>query len=333
MKTLSITLFFLGSIIGAGFATGAEIVTFFGNIPLPVWCIAIIVGLTMFAIITCEILLFSTHRKTIITPKETKSPKNSAIILDVVFVMIYLILFTAMTAGITQITNIQTCIISLIFSIYITLFGFHKLSRFNFFLVLVIIILIITTALPSTTSTLTLIPIQHWEALPKAFFQALLYAGLNCFVFPELIITFSKHHNRHTLFKASLITSITVTILLGLILSTVQHTGTLTAPMPLLTASPTPITFTVVLLAILTSQYTTLFAIIKRIQKIALKTNKKPLLTAALICFCAFVGSFCGFTHIIQFAYPLIGLFTCCFLLFSFLLRFWQFLQARRQSH
>ena len=57
MKIFEITLLFLGSVIGAGFATGAEIITFFGELRLPTWIIAIVIGLTMFAIITLEVLL------------------------------------------------------------------------------------------------------------------------------------------------------------------------------------------------------------------------------------------------------------------------------------
>ena len=231
------TLLFLGSIIGAGFATGAEIITFFGNFQIPIWLIALIVGLNMFLIITLEIFLFYPKTTTQTQQPHIKTAKS----LDVVFVMIYLILFTAMTAGIAQITNYPTCIISLIFSILIALFGLHRLSHLNLFLVLIIIVLITTTALPHLFTPLSKQPFQ-WNQISTIEYWAILYAGLNCFMFPEFITALARKHKRHKIIEAGAFTAILVTILVGLILSTITVTNTKQAPIPLLAAAPTPVT-------------------------------------------------------------------------------------------
>ncbi len=331
MAMLEITLLFLGSVIGAGFATGAEIVAFFGNLHLPVWCIAVMVGLTMFAVIVLEIYLNYPRTKSAIhsiqfqpLTNQHLSPKHrpwSTKILDVVFIVIYIVLFTAMTAGITQITNVGTCIISLIISVCIVLFGFNSLSRLNFYIVLIIIALIITTALPHLLHNTSIITTNyHWNNFPKGVFWALLYAGLNCFMFPELIKASAQRHQRRTLLWAGAITALLVTILVGLILTTIQQADTATAPIPLLAAAPNAITMIVILLAVLTSQYAALFAILQRCQRLLPITKKRPLCSAVGICICAFIGSFCGFNHIVNFAYPLIGAFTCVCLLFSWLI-------------
>ena len=338
MATLEITLLFLGSIIGAGFATGAEIVTFFGHLQLPVWWLATIVGVFLFIIISLEIFLVYPNFKTsnyqqannnILkiqnSVKATKSAKN----LDIVFVMIYQILFTAMTAGIIQIANIWACLISLILSIYIALFGFKLLSRFNSYIVALIIILIVSTAIPHLHPELH--PQFDNNQIPASAFQAIIYAGLNCFMFPELITATAQDHTRKTLLHASAITALFVTILIYLILSIITATNTQNAPIPLLAAAPTPITTIVILLAILTSQYTALFAIMHRIQKLVPNTTKKPLTVAILICCLALIGSFCGFNQIIKFGYPLICAFTCFYLLISFLTKFLH-LQQRHRS-
>ncbi len=329
MATLEITLLFLGSIIGAGFATGAEIVTFFGDLRLPIWLIALIVGLAMFIIITLEILLHYNNRQPTKITTNKKITITCTKFLDIVFVMIYLTLFTTMTAGITRITNLYICIISLIISAYITLSDFHKLARFNAFIVLVIVVLIITTSLPHVFFTNKPALSYHFTDIPHAIFSAILYAGLNCFMFPELINASNRNSKHKAIFIAGIFTSIIITILVSLILFTIQSAGTQGAAVPLLAASPNIITTTIIFLAVLTSQYTALFAITQRTRIIIPQTNKKPLITTALICLCAFIGSFCGFNHIIQFAYPLIGAFTCFYLLFSFLMKFWQFLQHR----
>lgn len=234
-----------------------------------------------------------------------------------------------MTAGITQITNVGICIITLIASACIVLSGFNRLTRLNFYIVLLIITLILTTALPHLTTTTPLPTEHHWGDFPTGLIWALLYAGLNCFMFPELITAAAKRHTRRTLYLAGLITALLVTILVGLILTTIQNTHTQAEPIPLLSAAPTPITMVAILLAVLTSQYAALFAILQRCQKLFPITKSRPHYTAVGICCFAFVGSFCGFNHIINFAYPIIGAFTCVYLLFSWL-KFWWFSHRSR---
>ncbi len=310
---IEITLLFLGSIIGAGFATGAEIVTFFGAWQLPTWLIAVIVGLCIFGMITLEIVLFypSSNDKA-----SHKTPK----FLHLGIVMIYLTLFTAMTAGIMQITNFYICLIALLFSAIITLFGIERLSKCNVLIVSAIIVLIISTALPHLSITIQ--TTYQWQHIIPALFWAVLYAGLNCFMFPELIKAIAPNKPRHTLVWAGLLTAICVTILLGLILSTIKATNTTQASIPLLAAAPNNITMLIILLAILTSQYTTLFAITKRLQLIIPTSKEKPRTTVVLVCLIALIGSFCGFNRIIQYGYPAIGALTCFYLLFSFWQRF-----------
>ena len=314
MKIFEITLLFLGSVIGAGFATGAEIVTFFGDVHLPIWLIACIIGLTMFGIIVLEIWQNHHQEQNQNTP-QTKTNKMITIT-EIASIFIYFILFTAMTAGVTSITNVGITVISLIASAGIVLFGFSKLSRINVFIVLTIIVLIISTALPhffTSQSTVNL----SWNHLPNGIFWGFLYAGLNCFMFPELIKAAAQKHKKSTLLWAGVLTAVFITILVGLILTTIKNADTETAPIPLLAAAPNGLTIVIILLAILTSQYTALFAIVQRTQKFVPKLKNRPLLSMIGICTLAFFCSFLGFNQIVNFAYPLIGAFTCVFLLIS----------------
>lgn len=320
MAIFEITMLFLGSIIGAGFATGAEIVTFFGNWQIPVWLTALIVGVGFFFIITLEIFLFYPQREQTMAKPNQKTSKT----LHIGIIMIYLILYTAMTAGITQITNHWICLISLFCSAVFALLDIQKLTRLNTIIVAAIIVLIISTTLPHLASFIGTKAIK-WNHIIPTIYWAILYAGLNCFMFPELIIANAKQHKRNTLFWAGLITAILVTCLLTMILITIKTTHTETNPMPLLSAVPTPITTVIILLAILTSQYTALFTIIKRTQKIFPTTKNKPLLQTACICLIAFIASLCGFTHIVQYGYPLIGAVTCFYLLVAFWKQSWRF--------
>ncbi len=307
---IEVTLLFLGSVIGAGFATGAEINTFFGELHLPIWCIAIVVGLMMFLMISLEIYLFYPEMK----PNNSKPNK----LLDVVFIMIYLILFTVMTAGIQNTTNIVICLTSLFTSGLIVNLGFEKLSSINIFFVFIIVVLIVVITAPYTSQ---LQQTQfNFTDTPQTIIRAILYAGLNCFMFPELIKASAQKHKKPTLFKASLVTSILIATLVGLILSLIHTTQVKNSAIPLLAAVPNLFTTTTVIFAILTSQYTALFAITQRIKKV-LPDKVKPSLTTPLICLCGFIGSFFGFNRIINITYPIIGAFICFYLLISFLLK------------
>ncbi len=312
---IEITMLFLGSVIGAGFATGAEIITFFGKIQLPTWCIAVIVGLTMFVIITLQVLFNYPITKKSKKLELTNTWLNR--ISDVFFAIIYFVLFTAMTAGITSLLNVGMTIISLIVSLLVVLFGFHRMSHFNTYIVFIIIVLITTTAIPYLLSQ-SVSTHYIWQHIPVHILSAFLYAGLNCFVFPELIKAAATHHKRSTLLNAGALTAIIITILVGLILTTIKSTNTQNAPIPLLTAAPNFINVIVILLAILTSQYTTLFAINHRLENL-LPKKKFRLIRIIGICTLAFFCSFFGFNTIIKFAYPIIGFFTCVFLLVSWL--------------
>ncbi len=310
---IEVVMLFLGSVIGAGFATGAEIITFFGKFELPIWCISLIIGLTMFVVITLQVLLNypSTNKQTQIKTTNKLFSKIS----DVFFILIYFILFTAMTAGINSLMNIGMTITSLVISFIIVLFGFQHLSRFNTYIVAIIIVLIISTALPHIFIQPKIL--TNWQHIPTSFIWAFLYAGLNCFVFPELIQAAAKRHKRHTILSAGFFTSLIITILVEFILTTIKNTHTQNASIPLLTASPNFITVIVILFAILTSQYTALFAINQRLANLLPKKKFRPPFRIAGICILTFFCSFLGFNTIINFAYPLIGAFTCVFLLFS----------------
>ena len=216
-----------------------------------------------------------------------------------------------------MVTNLWFTIISLTLSIIIVLFGFDKLSRLNTYIVFIIITLIITTALPHLKQQV--IEKISYQSLPPSILLGFLYAGLNCFMFPELIKAVSQQQKRSALIWSSILTSAIITVLVGLILTTIKVCQTTNTTIPLLSAAPNPITIVIILLAILTSQYTALFTITQKLNNILPTTKNRQSLMIVGICLFAFITSFLGFTKIINFAYPLIGAITCVFLLISWL--------------
>lgn len=316
MKVFELTMLFLGAIIGAGFATGAEIVTFFNQFSLPVWLIAMLVGLTMFGVMTVSIVLNKTNYP----------PRNNLI--SYVFIGLYFIFFTAMTAAVTQIAGVFVGLLSLVFAGLIVEFGFHKMTRVNTFIVICIVIVLFGICLPYVVR-----PPQmdtHWPDLPRGILWAWLYAGLNCFMFPELVAAATPQHKPRTLYLASLLAAVIIAGFVYLILTAIKFTQTADAVMPLLAASPHPVTFVVILLAILTSQYSSLFAIVQKAQTTKLGTQIVPSVLIIFFATLAFIGSFLGFAQILNLGYPLVGAFICAFLGFSLLAYLCSRLRARR---
>lgn len=305
MVILKITMLLIGSIIGAGFATGAEIVTFFQHLALPAGVIALLVCVAMFSIISLSIYL---------SGRSVAMPRW----LNIIFIGLYFILFTAMTAGVTQITGIGVSILALLVSSIIVLFGFEQMTHLNMVIVGVIIVALIGICVPALRITTFAI---KWADLPQGTLWAFLYAGLNCFMFPELINAARHQYTRKALYWAGLITAIIIAGLVYLILSAIRSTGTQTAILPLLAIANHPLTMIVILLAMITSQYAALFALIERLNTVN-KSKAKPTKLVLITAVIAFSCSFFGFKPILNFAYPLIGAVTCVYLLY-FWVRSW----------
>ncbi len=310
MGVLTMTMLFIGTIIGAGFATGAEIVTFFGGLGLPLWLIALLVGVAMFALIALSIHCgyTGTHRQ---------HP-----LLNYAFIGLYFIMFTAMTAGVTQLAGVGGSLLSLIVAGMVVCFGFERLTRFNTLVVISIIIVLFGVCFRSLVIPLD--PITTYHAIPQGILWATLYAGLNCMMLPELVAAAAPRYRKRTLYTAGLVTAVIIAVLVYLILKTIVITDTADAALPLLACSHHPATFIVILLAMLTSQYAALFAIVQKVQIALPKTKQKTRTVLLGISGLAFIASFCGFNHIVQWGYPLIGVLVSCFLFFSWLLAWWR---------
>lgn len=305
MKIFELTMLFIGAIIGAGFATGAEIVTFFNKFALPVWLIAVLVGVTMFCVMSVSILLAKTNSQ----PQTT--------FIGYLFITLYFVFFVAMTAAVTQVAGVFVSLLALVFSGLVVKFGFHKMTRINTFIVICIIIVLFGVCLPHV-----LLPPRtatNWHDLPGGMLWAFLYAGLNCFMFPELIAAAVPQHQKRTLYLASLLAAAIIAFFVYMILTAIKFTGTQNAVMPLLATSNHPVTFVVILLAILTSQYSSLFAIVQKAQTLTLGKKVSTDFIIIIFTILAFICSFLGFEKILNIGYPLVGAFICAFLCFSLL--------------
>jgi len=279
---LALTFLIISSIIGAGFATGAELISFFGSSGLHPLAIAILVGFFLFV----NIFLIYT-----LDSRGHKPP-------PLLFAPIYFVFFIAMTAGIAQIAGIIASIVALALSIMIVVFGFDKLLFLNKFIMAFVLVTILIITIPNihTTYITTTEP-----NISRALLSTIIYSGLNsCMLFP-IFSKAQKKYNRKQIKIAIVLSVSIISFYIYLILSSISD-GT---AMPILALSNNFFVLSTIFLSIFTSQVIALFNISEA------TSSKKSNFIEKLILFSmiTFILSLFGFSQIITYAYPAIAIF------------------------
>jgi uncharacterized membrane protein YkvI len=119
----------------------------------------------------------------------------------------------------------------------------------------------------------------------------------------KIIAAARSNVSRRKLYLSALLSSVIISAFAYLILHSIRVRNAENFAVPLLYISNTPVTFVMILLAILTSQYSALFSVVSTI---APKQKNKKLFVwgAALL---SFGCSFLGFTKLVGIGYPIIG--------------------------
>ena len=291
----------ISAIVGAGFATGAELIAFFGTSALPPIAISVLIGGFLFVVMTAIIYIPKQFNKKIFAPA-------------------FFIFFVAMTAGITELVGPIASAAAVVTSILIVWFGFDKMLAAN--KVLMIFALAILAGLVAANLDGTVIKSDDSSGgwLSGALF-ALAYAGMNCCILPVIFQQAQKTLPRSDLMVCIFTASVAVSFLCLLILTAIQTNGVQTAAMPVLALSNSIIARIAVLICILTSMFATLFNLHTSEQKNALR----------LLCLGAlgYICSFFGFTKIIGVFYPLVGIALIVYIIFLFGAWVWGLAKSR----
>jgi len=275
---IALAFLIISSIIGAGFATGAELVAFFGNRNIsPVWA-----GLAVssFMLALSALILFIESRKRDEPPlakqkqphdgtgeTTTKSdtarrrgvqlrlalPKGGGALL---FKPIYFIFFLAMTAGIYELSGWVGAIISIVLCIYIILFGFDALVRVNKYLIMLVlgVLFIINFTNQGLDVDVEIEPSQL-RVVP----WALLYVAMNVALLGSLFRNALQKHSAKKIFLACGLAAKIVGSLVFLSLRAIYANDVQNEVMPILALSNNWVTFIAIFLSIFTSQAIALF--------------------------------------------------------------------------
>lgn len=329
MKYLNFGFIFLilGSIIGAGFASGKEIQVFFSGFGF----------FGIFIIFLSSVFLFFVLKNLINLGKIAKTSnikivnkmlfKDNSKFFDWFIQLGLFIFLTAMVAGVNSIGDILfsninfpiLTIVSLFFSIFIVLNGFEAIKKLNLILMPIVVIFIIFVAISGifVSGANNVSGNLSFGSFFKYLMLGLFYVCYNI-VFSSSIIfekskDFSKKQININCFLISLIFG-----LLVLIVNFAMQKQSVSLDMPMLFIAfgvnkVTGYLFAVILwFSILTSLISSLYMLIN-----SFKVNK--LLSCSIFLTCSFIFSLFGFSKIVNFIYPLEGVVCLIFIFKVFL--------------
>ena len=289
----ALALMIISSIVGAGFATGAELITFFGDSTLPPIVISIMVGVFLFLFMI--VMIYGQKRK----------PP------DWLVKAISFIFFVAMIAGITELSGPIIAAIAIIVCIIIIWLGFEKALFINKYCMgfTLVVLLLISFAYSGGTLARSNLPPNYINTA----FMALLYAAMNCFMLFAVFRSALKKNTRSHVLAAAAIASLLISFFI-LIIFTAIRSHNISEIMPVLALNDSVFTWLAILLSIFTSMYVAMLNLTS--------TSTKCPVSIKLIasCIVAYALSFLGFKRIIGMFYPIVGfamviyVLTICFL-------------------
>jgi len=226
----SLVLIIVSSIFGAGFATGAELVTFFGNDnPL---LVSVLVGLFLFGFMAA--LIFAGKHKL-----------PMWLVRGISFVFL-----VAMIAATVNMAGFIVAMMSVIVCLIIINLGFESALRINKYI------------MGAALAVLFVVAVSNFEFHLGERLQvgnALLYAGMNSFLLVAIFAVARKKFTRQQLLIASIVASVCISVFVFVILSAVQPYSY--AVMPILELNNSYIVWLAVFVSVFTSMYVAMLGV------------------------------------------------------------------------
>lgn len=324
MKILSCIFVIIGVIIGAGFASGKEIYTFFFNYGiygiigyiLSAILLGYIVYKTLKIIKKYEINNYDEFLDTIIGKLQTKNI-NIKIILDFIINIFLLITFFIMCAGFAAYFKQELGINEIVSSIIVSAFCLFILSKnikgiFLLNSVLMPMIIIVLCILGVKAFDVNL-DIEESYRGGMWFFNAILYASYNSITLISILIPMKKYiKNKKDILKIAITCCLIIlalsTVIFILLLSIDINIGKIELP-TVYAAKSFGIIYkylygVIILGAISTTAISSAYGFLNNVSK----TRKKYNIYNNIICFIAIFVSLFGFSNLINNLYPIFGI-------------------------
>ena len=316
-KVLPSVFLIVGSIIGAGFASGRELSLFFAEFGYNSLYFLPIVFILFYYLFKFFLSLGAVENFENVFDINKKT--NSSIFFNIAIFAIFLIYSSAMFSGAVEVlTNNFIEVPSIVFVVLVFLlayfvlrFGLSGLVRINVIAIPIIILLLVVYAVYSTIN-----PITQLEYIPSSQNAYILPISIVVYVFTNILLSYfilvqagrglDKNHIQKTSLFASLIVCFVLLICIICLIENGAVVMDASMPFVVLTlrlGDPFPLIFMAVLfLGIITSLFSCLHTLNSSFKN---KTKK----TGLWICLIVALISTIGFQTIVNYCYPVIGLF------------------------
>jgi len=302
---IKITLTITGSIIGAGFITGKEIVRFFG-------------GSFILPSVYCAFLVFSFFIYILLS---SSCKGKAGKIFSVLNFAANAVILSCMLSGLDylgyELLGIPLkykiiSIISITVSTFIVSSGIRGLEKFN----LVIVPLMIVSAIVIITSNAEFYPIETTFDSVSEPYKIFLYAGLNLFLSAPVFADLGKGKDKKIRAVSGLLSGTLLAALILLIILAVTGEGTLSSEMPVLAIfSESKILRglygAIVFLGIITTLLASHYCLIRKREK------RRSVKQVIIINLGALALSVFGFGNIVDRIYPVLGAVGAVYLVMS----------------
>ncbi len=296
----------VGTIIGAGFATGKEIVAFFGTDISPL--IAPIVGLGIFGLCYLFCTIGRTIKGSDFGEVSRKMLGRTYAIADIFLLLNSLIVLSGMLSGMDSLFSPlfpiapAYSIISGILCALIVIKGLKGLLGGNSvivpFIILFIVLICCFNIGDATAHPLKLISIP----------AAIIYVCMNIMLASTVLVTVDEKPK--TVFWASLIAATIITALTLLIILALNGSGETSSDMPLVAiASKSKLLYYASIAAVATSVFTTMMTAMNGLSSFIVDLTGSTTFSVIISLIAGLIVSNLGFSSVVSYLYPVIGVF------------------------
>ena len=310
-KIFSISMLIVGTMIGAGFCSGREIVSFFGNRI----SIAVAPACGVLIFLCCVVFLFVSSRVNgnSIDKVNASVLGKFGLIANLFLLLNSVIVLSAMIAGLNSLCKpfISFPIIGSIAAILCAAIanrGLKGMLKCNLILVPFMIVVIACTCLRSLSSGDLSLSVGEFKA--GGILKCIMYVSMNMMLACTALTTMGKLTKKQ-IFLSSGIASVVITLLLALLICTLNCNGNTDSAMPILAISASVGKWICVVIGIITaiSIFTTMLTCVGSLLSYAEgKLGGKVFNSAIVVILGTGLGLF-GFTKVVDLFYPLVGFF------------------------
>lgn len=305
MKSVGTAFLIISSIVGAGFASGRELISFFGD-GLGFWVVPVV---ALFVFGTSYLFLMVGNKlNTVSINSNTALFGRFAPVAEFFALLNSFILLAVMLAGTTVISGTMhgvpvVAIIAGIIAVAILKYGINGLMRANLVLIPLLILVLI---LVCTLSVKYFVWQSNFDILilPKS----ILYVSLNMYLASGALHQL-KLSTKQAIIASTIASIIIGTLLLALMLAIKSNPSSMLEPMPLLyIASKLGGAYKILvsctlILCIFSSMLIAIHNVVEWLQTII----NDRIIAGLIALTCAFIISMLGFQQLVQYLYPIIS--------------------------